>query len=86
MIKPKILDWDTGLKVRALFTLASDLYKYAGAYESMIADMLGLEDGRYCGRLSDAMIDGDKGFDQALKAAGFIIAKPKKTSRRKKHK
>lgn len=77
-LKPTIIDWDTGLKARALFYMGANSYKKASEFEGALAELLGLGDGNYCGCLSDAMIDGNSGFDAALKNSGFVIAPPKK--------
>ena len=77
-LKMKTIDWDTGLKARALFSMGADHYRQASGFEGALAELLGLEDGPYCGCLSDAMINGDKSFDSALANSGFIIAAQKR--------
>ena len=77
--KPKTISYEYGLKARALFSMGADHYKQASRYEAALHDLLKLEDTKpYCGHLSDAMVDGDTGFEGALENAGFIIAAPKR--------
>ena len=79
--KMKMISWDDGLKARALFVLAASHYRRASELECALSSLLDLEDERYCGHLSDAMVDGDSGFDTALKKSGFTIAAQKRRSK-----
>jgi hypothetical protein len=76
-----IIDFDTGLKARALWTLAAEHYRKGQELEYALNELLKLEDdGPYCGHFSDALFDGT--FDMALKKSEMSIAPPKKQKRR----
>jgi len=76
----KTIDYDTGLKARALWHMASTHYREAQKVERALSKLLGMDDGSYCGHLSDAMWDGD--FDTALEKEEIAIKPPKKSLRR----
>lgn len=78
MIAPKKISTSTALQARGLFALGASHYKMASECEKALSRLLDLGDERYCGRLSDAMIDGDSGFDPALRDAGFVVEKLKR--------
>lgn len=77
----KTITADTRLKAFALFTMAHDHYQRAREFEQAVADLLDVEDGPYCGCISDEMCDGGN-FDRGLKNEGFVVAPtPKKAKR-----
>lgn len=72
----KTIDYDTGLKARALWTLASEHYRKAQELETALHEVLQLEDDPpYCGHFTDQMWDGS--FDVALRKAEISIKPPK---------
>lgn len=82
--KLKAISWNTGLQARALFAMGADSFKRAAQFEKALQNLLNLDEtGTYCGHLSDAMVDGDDGFEEALKKQGYVIAKPKRSNKRK---
>lgn len=77
MAEVKTITPDQKLKALALFTMATDHYAKAGAFEQALADLLGIEDGPYCGCLSDEMVDGGN-FERGLKREGYRVSKKAK--------
>lgn len=72
----KTITADQRLKGLALFTMAADHYAKAAEFEAALADLLKIEDGPYCGCVSDEMVNGGN-FDRGLKLEGFEIRKQK---------
>jgi hypothetical protein len=80
----KIVDFETGLKARALWTLADEYFKKGQEFEQLLGDTLGVLDGpgsSYCGHFSDAFY-GSGTFDEALKKSDMSIA-PRKAKKKR---
>lgn len=77
----KSITADTRLKAFALFTMAHNHYERAREFEQAVADLLEIEDGPYCGCISDEMCGGGN-FDRGLKNEGFEVKAPARKSRR----
>lgn len=78
----KTITPDQKLKGLALFTMSAQHYAKAHEFESALADLLGIEDGPYCGCISDEIVDGGD-FDRGLKNEGFVVKAPKKPARKR---
>lgn len=80
--KPRTIDYDKGLKARALWALASEHYKMAQELETALHAVLQLEDDPpYCGHFTDEMWEGT--FDTALRKSKIKIDPPKKSKQRR---
>jgi hypothetical protein len=73
----KTITPDEKLKAFALFSMAADYYAKGREFEEALAEMLGYDDGTYCGCLSDELMDG-RNFDRGLKNEGIEVTVPAK--------
>jgi hypothetical protein len=76
----KIITPDQHLKGLALFTMAAEHYAKAHEFESALADLLGVEDGPYCGCISDEMVDGGN-YARGLEREGYKVKAPAEKKR-----
>lgn len=78
----RTIDFETGLKGRALFQMAQEYYRKAEEFERLLGETLGVLDGpesSYCGHFSDQMISNGN-FDTACNKADIKIAPAKRAA------
>lgn len=68
------------MQALGLFSMAHHHYAKAREFEEGLADLLGIEDGPYCGCLSDEMCDGGN-FERGLKNEGYAVKAAKARKR-----